>query len=54
VAGLLVKVSELAARYEEISEIDLNPVRVYPQGVAILDSRIILKAAPAALAATVR
>jgi len=27
-AQLLVKVSELAARYEDISEIDLNPVRV--------------------------
>jgi acyl-CoA synthetase (NDP forming) len=47
-AQLLVKVSELAARYEDISEIDLNPVRVYEQGVAILDCRIILKQAAAA------
>jgi acetyltransferase len=41
-AQLLVSISEIATRYEEISEIDLNPVRVYPEGVAILDSRIIL------------
>jgi len=51
VAQLLVKVSELAARYEEISEIDLNPVRVYAQGAAILDCRIILKQAASASAA---
>ena len=50
VAQLLVKVSELAARYEEISEIDLNPVRVYAQGAAILDCRIILKQAASATA----
>jgi acetyltransferase len=48
VAQLLVKVSELAARYEDINEIDLNPVRVYAQGAAILDCRIILKQAAAA------
>jgi len=47
-AQLLVKVSELAAKYEDISEIDLNPVRVYEHGVAILDCRIILKRALAA------
>jgi acetyltransferase len=45
VAQLLVKLSELAARYDDISEIDLNPVRVYAHGVAILDCRIILKQA---------
>jgi acyl-CoA synthetase (NDP forming) len=44
-AQLLVSISEIATRYEEISEIDLNPVRVYPEGVAILDSRIILAGA---------
>jgi acetyltransferase len=47
-AQLLVKVSELAAKYEDISEIDLNPVRVYEHGVTILDCRIILKRALAA------
>jgi len=51
IAQLLVKVSELAARYEEISEIDLNPVRVYAHGAAILDCRIILKLAASASAA---
>jgi acyl-CoA synthetase (NDP forming) len=52
VAELLAQVSELAARYTDISEIDLNPVRVTPTGVTILDSRIILKqvASPAAVA----
>lgn len=41
-AQLLVRVSELAAQYDAISAIDLNPVRVYQEGIAILDSRIIL------------
>jgi acetyltransferase len=53
VAQLLVKLSELAVRYEDINEIDLNPVRVYAQGAAILDCRIILKQAAAASAVAV-
>jgi acetyltransferase len=39
---LLVKVSRMAATQPEISEIDLNPVRIYERGLAVLDARIIL------------
>ena len=41
-AKLLVKISELAECYDDIRELDLNPVRVYPHGLAILDCRIML------------
>ncbi len=41
-AELLVQVSQLAARYPQIREIDLNPVRVYEKGCSILDARILL------------
>jgi len=40
-AELLVQVSQLAARYPQIKEIDLNPVRVYESGFSILDARIL-------------
>lgn len=39
---LLVQVSQLAARYPQIREIDLNPVRVYEKGYSILDARVLL------------
>jgi acyl-CoA synthetase (NDP forming) len=39
---LLVQVSQLAARYPQIKEIDLNPIRVYANGYSILDARILL------------
>ena len=39
---LLVRVSQLAARYPQIKEIDLNPIRVYENGYSILDARILL------------
>ncbi len=42
-AKLLVQVSQLAARYPQIKEIDLNPVRVYETGYGILDARILLE-----------
>ncbi len=42
-AELLVKVSELAARYPQIKEVDLNPVRVYEEGYRVLDARILLE-----------
>ncbi len=41
-AELLVLVSRLAARYPQIREIDLNPVRIYESGYSILDARILL------------
>ncbi len=43
-AELLVQVSQLAARYPQIREIDLNPVRVYENGYSLLDARILLDA----------
>jgi len=41
-ADLLVQVSQIAAKYPQIREIDLNPVRVYEKGYSILDARILL------------
>jgi hypothetical protein len=38
---LLVQVSQLAARYPQIKEVDLNPVRVYENGYSVLDARIL-------------
>lgn len=43
-AELLATVSQLAARYPQVREIDLNPVRVYERGYSILDARILLEA----------
>jgi len=43
---LLVQVSQLAARYPQIREIDLNPIRVYENGHSVLDARILLDAGP--------
>jgi acyl-CoA synthetase (NDP forming) len=41
VAETLVKVGNLLARHPEIKEMDLNPVRVYPEGVLALDALIV-------------
>lgn len=40
---LLLAVSEIVGSYDDIQEIDLNPVIVYEQGLSIADARIILK-----------
>ena len=40
---LLERVAELAARFPQIREMDLNPCRVGKDGVAILDARIVLE-----------
>ena len=42
-ARLLAKISRIAAGYPDILAIDLNPVRVYRKGLAILDARIHLQ-----------
>jgi len=39
----LLKVSELVTKYEEIYEMDLNPVFIYDKGLICVDARIILK-----------
>jgi acetyltransferase len=41
---LVVQLSEIAARYPQIKEIDLNPIRVYENGYSVLDARILLAA----------
>jgi hypothetical protein len=41
-AELLVRVSQVAARYPQVREIDLNPIRVHEEGYSILDARILL------------
>ena len=40
---LLLTCSEVVGAYPEIREMDLNPVVVYENGVAVVDARIILK-----------
>jgi len=42
VAQTIVKVSDIMIATEEIKEIDLNPVLVYPKGLKAVDARIIL------------
>ena len=42
VAQTILKVSNMMVSVEEIKEIDLNPVLVYPKGVKAVDARIIL------------
>ena len=42
VAQTILKVSNIMVSLEEIKEIDLNPVLVYPKGVKAVDARIIL------------
>ena len=41
-AQTILKVSNIMVSLEEIKEIDLNPVLVYPKGVKAVDARIIL------------
>ncbi len=40
---LLLTVSEIVGSYDEIQEIDLNPVILYEEGLSVADARIILK-----------
>lgn len=42
-AEVISRVSHLAFEYKEFSEIDLNPVAVYQDGVLVLDARIRLR-----------
>ena len=41
---VLMKISNLVTKYEEIFEMDLNPVFIYEKGLVCVDARIILKA----------
>ncbi len=38
----LIKVGQIGLDVEEISEMDLNPVIAYPEGIKVVDARIIL------------
>jgi len=42
-ADFLCRVSDLVRKHDEISELDLNPVRITENGLFALDARIILK-----------
>jgi acetyltransferase len=39
---LLVQISDLVARHEEIDEMDLNPVIVHEKGLTVVDARVVL------------
>ena len=43
IVDALLKVSDLVVKYEEIHEMDLNPVLIYEKGLICVDARIILK-----------
>ena len=45
--GLIARLSAFAAEHPEVREMDLNPVAAYPDGVRVLDARILLDAAGA-------
>jgi 3-hydroxypropionyl-CoA synthetase (ADP-forming) len=41
-ASLLVSLSQMAERFPQIKEMDLNPVAIYPDGLMVLDARVAL------------
>lgn len=43
IAATLVKIGRLMTDHPEIAELDLNPVRVYPQGLLVLDALIVVR-----------
>jgi acetyltransferase len=43
---LMLGVSDLCGAFPEIEELDLNPVLAYPEGLAVLDTRILLAGGP--------
>ena len=42
-ANCILKVAEIAERHPEIQELDLNPVLAYPDGIAVVDARVIVR-----------
>ena len=43
IVRVLMKISDFVTKYEEINEMDLNPVFIYDKGLICVDARIILK-----------
>ena len=43
IVEVLMKISDLVTKHEEINEMDLNPVFIYDNGLICVDARIILK-----------
>ncbi|UVK36053.1 acetate--CoA ligase family protein (plasmid) [Mesorhizobium sp. AR10] len=43
-ADFMVSISDLVEAFPEIDELDLNPIHAYPDGLAVLDVRILLTA----------
>jgi len=43
IVNTLLAISNLVTKYEEINEMDLNPVFIYEKGLICVDARIILK-----------
>jgi acetyltransferase len=43
IKNLLLTISEIVGSYNDIQEIDLNPVIAYEAGLAVADARILLK-----------
>jgi acyl-CoA synthetase (NDP forming) len=43
IVNTLLTISDLVTKYEEINEMDLNPVFIYEKGLICVDARIILK-----------
>ena len=41
-ADIVLRVGTLIAEHQQVQEVDLNPVRVYPGGALALDARVIL------------
>ncbi|MER9191614.1 acetate--CoA ligase family protein [Mesorhizobium australicum] len=47
-ADLMVSISDFVEAFPEIDELDLNPILAYPNGLAVLDVRILLTASSTA------
>jgi acetyl-CoA synthetase (ADP-forming) len=43
IVRILLNVSRLVTEHQEIKELDLNPIMVYPKGAKTVDARIILE-----------
>jgi acyl-CoA synthetase (NDP forming) len=37
----LLKLAKIAEEHEDIAEIDLNPVFAYPEGIVVVDARVL-------------